>query len=139
VFEGGRIRITNEPVKPLIRAAFQLQNSQIAGQPEWVDMDRYDIETKTGRPERIGQGQMAPLLQSLLADRFHLKFHREMREMSVAALVTEKKGGQKLKVNTDGKDSGMNTNGWPTGSQVVGRLSRWRSWQIMWATAWAGS
>lgn len=92
VFEGGRVKITNEPVKLLIRTAFQIQNAQIAGGPGWLDTDRYDIEAKTGRPEKIGPGQMSPLLQNLLADRFKLKFHREMRELTVYALVVAKSG-----------------------------------------------
>jgi uncharacterized protein (TIGR03435 family) len=87
VFEGGRIRIINEPIKLLVRQAFQIQNAQISGGPEWLDSDRYDIEAKTGRPEKPRPGDLAPLLQALLAERFHLKFHRETREMSVAALV----------------------------------------------------
>src|ERR1700739_4404776 len=47
LFEGGRIRIVNEPAKLLLRMAFQLQDAQIAGGPSWLDTDRYDIEAKT--------------------------------------------------------------------------------------------
>ena len=43
LFEGGRLKITNEPVKLLLRAAFELQNVQIAGGPGWLETDRYDI------------------------------------------------------------------------------------------------
>jgi uncharacterized protein (TIGR03435 family) len=96
VFEGGRLKITNEPVKLLIRAAFQLQNAQIGGGPAWLETDRYDIEAKTGRPEKPKPGQLSPQLQSLLASRFNLKFHREMRELTVYALVVAK-DGPKLK------------------------------------------
>jgi uncharacterized protein (TIGR03435 family) len=122
VFEGGRIRITNEPVKLLIRAAFQLQNAQIAGGPAWLDTERYDIEAKTGRPEKPDQGQLSPFLQSLLADRFGLKFHRETRELTVYALVAEKnqKNGPKFKVKTEGESTAMNTHGGLGKSQLVG-------------------
>jgi uncharacterized protein (TIGR03435 family) len=121
VFAGGRLRITNEPVKLLIRAAFQIQNAQIAGGPSWLDTDRYDIEAKTGRPEKIGPDQMGPLLQSLLTDRFHLKFHREMRELTVYALVAGKnqKSGGKLKAKAEGEDTAMNTHGGPGKSQQL--------------------
>jgi len=121
VFEGGRLRITNEPVKLLIRAAFQLQDAQIAGGPAWLDTDRYDIEAKTGRPERIGPAQMAPLLRSLLTDRFNLKFHREMRELTVAALVLDKnpKSAGKLKAKAEDEVSAMNTHGGSNKSQLV--------------------
>ncbi|HEV3196862.1 MAG TPA: TIGR03435 family protein [Bryobacteraceae bacterium] len=121
VFEGGRLRIINEPVKLLIRAAFQIQNAQIAGGPEWLESDRYDIEAKTGRPEKIEPGQMSPLLQGLLADRFNLKFHREMRELTVYALVVEKnqRSGPKLKASTEGAGTAMNTHGGPGKSQQL--------------------
>jgi uncharacterized protein (TIGR03435 family) len=110
VFDGGRIRITNEPVKLLIRTAFQLQNAQIAGGPAWIETDRYDIEAKTGRPEKPAPGTLGPYLQDMLTERFHLKFHREPREWAVWALVVAK-GGAKLKPNTDGMSSAMSTKG----------------------------
>lgn len=122
VFEGGRLRITNEPVKLLIRTAFQIQNAQIAGGPAWLDTDRYDIEAKTGQPEKPDPGQMSPLLQSLLRDRLHMKFHREMRELAVYALVVEKnqKGGPKLKPKAEDEGTAMNTHGGQGKSQLVG-------------------
>jgi Protein of unknown function (DUF3738) len=52
LFEGGRVRIVNEPVKLLLRMAFQLQDAQIAGGPGWLDTDRYDIEAKTGGAQK---------------------------------------------------------------------------------------
>jgi uncharacterized protein (TIGR03435 family) len=118
VFEGGRLRITNEPVKLLIRVAFQLQNSQIVGGRSWLDTDRYDIEAKTGRPERITPGQLSPLMQNLLAERFHLRFHRETREMAVGALVVAK-GGPRLKAKVEGEGAAMNTSGGPGTSQLI--------------------
>lgn len=48
------------------------------------------------------------MLQDLLADRFHLEFHREAREISVYALVLAK-GGHKLQPAADGESSGMST------------------------------
>jgi uncharacterized protein (TIGR03435 family) len=122
VFEGGRLRITNEPVKLLIRAAFQIQNAQIAGGPAWLDTDRYDIEAKTGHPEKPGPDQMSPLLRSLLTDRFNLKSHREMRESTVYALVLEKnqKGGPKLKAKAEDERTAMNAHGGNGKSQLVG-------------------
>jgi uncharacterized protein (TIGR03435 family) len=119
LFEGGRLKITNEPIKLLIRAAFQLQNAQIIGAPAWLETDRYDIEAKTGRPERIQQDQLAPLLQNLLAERFGLKSHRETRELTVYALVNQQTGSQKLKPGTEGEPSAMNTHGASGASQQL--------------------
>jgi uncharacterized protein (TIGR03435 family) len=118
LLEGGRIRIVNEPAKLLVRLAYQLQDSQIAGAPPWLDTDRYDIEAKTGRPEKITPKQMPQLMQELLGERFHLKFHRETREISVYAL-TVAKGGPKLKLAAEGEGAGMNTHPRSKTSQAV--------------------
>jgi len=40
LFEGGGIRIVNEPVKLLIRKAIRVQDAQIIGGPIWIDIDR---------------------------------------------------------------------------------------------------
>jgi uncharacterized protein (TIGR03435 family) len=117
-YEGGRIRIVNEPVKLLIRTAFQLQNAQIAGGPTWLETDRYDIEAKTGRPEKPAPGTLEPYLQNMLIERFHLKFHREMRELTVWALAAAK-AGPKLKVKQEGETNAMNTSGGKEVSRLV--------------------
>jgi uncharacterized protein (TIGR03435 family) len=118
VFEGGRIRITNEPVKLLIRTAFRLQDAEIAGAPSWAETDRYDIEAKTGRPEKPAPGTLGLYLQDMLAGRFHLQFHREMRELTVWALVVAK-GGPKLRPKQDAETSAMNTSGGKELSRLV--------------------
>ena len=118
LFAGGRLKITNEPIKLLLRVAFELQNVQIVGGPAWLDTDRYDIEAKTGRPEKLERGQLKPLLQSLLAERFHLKFHRETRELNVYALMLAK-DGPKFKPKGEGDVSAMNTHSGPGKSQVT--------------------
>lgn len=70
----------------LLRYAYPLLDSQIAGGPAWIDSARFDIE---GRP---GTGT-APLneiqlmLASLLEDRFRMKAHFDTRELPVYDLV----------------------------------------------------
>lgn len=106
--DGGRLRIVNEPVKLLIRMAFQLQNAQIAGVPDWAESDRWDVDARTGKPEKIAQSEVGPLLQSLLTDRFRMKIHFETRELPVYALVVKSAG--KLTPSGDADVAGMNTN-----------------------------
>src|SRR5579859_3297163 len=81
LFEGGRLKITNEPAKLLIRLAYRLQNAQIVSGPPWLETDRFDIDAKTGSTERIKPDQVSPLMRNLLADRFNLKSHRDTREL----------------------------------------------------------
>ena len=73
-----------------MKLAYDLQDSQISG-PESINSDRFDIVAKASSPIQ-SQEQLRLMLQPLLTDRFHLKFHREQRDMSVYALVVEKGG-----------------------------------------------
>jgi uncharacterized protein (TIGR03435 family) len=95
------------------------------GGPAWIGTDRYDIEAKTGLPEKIKLDQVSALMQSLLAERFNLKFRREMREMTASTLVSAK-GGPKLKWSTEGEASGANTSGRPHKSQLIATAQGWR-------------
>jgi uncharacterized protein (TIGR03435 family) len=83
----------------LIGNAYDLPQYRITGAPEWLTTDRYDIEAKTeGAPSRP---QMMLMVQTLLADRFKLRVHRETREGQVYALSVAK-GGLKLPPFKDG-------------------------------------
>jgi uncharacterized protein (TIGR03435 family) len=108
MFEDGLLRVTSVTLYGLIRSAWMLQPSQVTGGPGWLDTDRYDIDAKSGHPERIDDAHLQPLLQSLLADRFALKFHWETRELPVYALIADK-GGTILKENRDAPITILNT------------------------------
>lgn len=108
LFDGGRIRLVNEPVMLLIRIAFKLQNVQIAGGPEWVETDRYDIDAKTGGPEKPKPDELTPMMRNLLEERFQLKFHKETRLISSYALSVAK-GGPKVKLTGGEESSSTNT------------------------------
>ena len=43
---GGGFVAANVPLRHVIRVAFQLQDNQIVGGPDWIDTDRFDIEAK---------------------------------------------------------------------------------------------
>jgi uncharacterized protein (TIGR03435 family) len=47
---GGRFTATNVPLRVLIRQAYQLQDSQIVGGPNWINTDRFDIIAKAPGP-----------------------------------------------------------------------------------------
>ena len=84
----GRLAITNNPLRNIIRNAWGLQGFQIVGGPDWISTERWDIVAKAeGNP----QGPvMLAMVQNLLADRFKLVTHRETREMPIYALVLAK-------------------------------------------------
>jgi len=120
-FDGGRVVIKNEPVKLLIRMAFDVQDSQVANAPRWVDTDRYDIEAKTDRAGRITPTELRPLMEALLADRFRLRSHVEMRSMTVQALIPAS-DGVRLKTSS-GDINGMDTSGGDDGLHLQARAT----------------
>jgi len=95
---GGRVTITNMTVRTLITFAYRITGYQLIGGPDWADRDAFDVLARmNGNPTwgTPGSGYPDPAqeaTQSLLADRFKLKLHRERREMDVYALVLAKPG-----------------------------------------------
>jgi uncharacterized protein (TIGR03435 family) len=101
----GRLNIECQTVMGLIRMAYVIfadgrhisrGHVPLSGGPAWINSDRYTIDAK---PESTQSQEMmrGPMLQALLEDRFHLKVHRETREIPVYEL-TVARGGLKLKV-----------------------------------------
>jgi uncharacterized protein (TIGR03435 family) len=89
---GGRFTATNVPLKMLLRQAYNVQDFQVVGGPEWLASDRFDVVAKASE-EGINFETMRPLLRSLLADRFKLKVHNETRQMPIYALVKARSDG----------------------------------------------
>jgi len=103
---GDRFTLKNVPVTVLIQYAFrppngQLFRQQMIGGPEWIRADRYDIEAKmSGSMPSVTLGQIRAMVQSLLEDRFQLKWRNETRELPVYDLVVAK-GGLKMRQSAD--------------------------------------
>jgi len=72
---------TNNPLDSLIRYAYDLQDFRVIGAPEWTRTDRFDIAAKALRP--ISEPEKRLMVRALLADRFRMKSHFEMREHTV--------------------------------------------------------
>jgi uncharacterized protein (TIGR03435 family) len=103
VRNGGHLIATNLPLADYILFAYKVQPNQgpalVKQMPDWVLTARYDIEAKVdGDP---GKDDMRAMMQALLAERFGLKMHTEMQEISVLSLVLAKPGvmGKTLKVH----------------------------------------
>lgn len=99
----GRFTATNDTLKQLVQLAFNVKSFQIAGGSGWLDAARFDIVATTGKPGDIGDAELRPMLQALVADCFALKFHRETREMTVYSLGVAK-NGPKLTAHQGGGD-----------------------------------
>src|SRR5437667_4480749 len=81
---GGRFRASATTLKFLLEWAYGIQPSQHSDGPSWIANDRYDIvATAEGNPT---EAQMQLMMQTLLADRFKLKLHRERKEIQAYVL-----------------------------------------------------
>ena len=89
-----------------IKLAYGVQDSQISG-PAMLRSQHYDIIAKTDAP--VSRDQVKLMLQTLLADRFKLSFHREDKELKAFALVVAKGGPKLHEPAADGEPSRENT------------------------------
>jgi uncharacterized protein (TIGR03435 family) len=94
---GPRFRASAETVGGLVLYAYSLRIYQLGYASKVIlDDEFYDIDAKADGETAPKPDEFRRMLQSLLADRFKLKFHHELRETPVYALVVGK-SGPKLK------------------------------------------
>jgi len=89
---GSQVRITGVSLQTLITFAYQVNPQQIIG-PDWLGQGRFDLAATI--PAGGSVLQVPKMLQSLLADRFQMKMHRESRPSPIYALGIAK-GGAKI-------------------------------------------
>jgi uncharacterized protein (TIGR03435 family) len=91
--DGSQVYFTAFSLKDYIRIANRVKDYQVIC-PDWVTSQRFDIAAKL--PAGATREDVNDMLESLLEDRFKVKFHHDKKEFPVYALVVEK-GGSKLK------------------------------------------
>ena len=101
------ISMINVRLKSVIQCAYHVQAVQISG-PGWLDVDRYDVVAKA--VGAMPEDQLRLMMQTLLADRFKLAFHRESKEMR-AFVASVAKTGLKMKESTSEGDMDMQPSG----------------------------
>jgi bla regulator protein BlaR1 len=97
---GGRLHARNNAVSNLIGNAYGVPQYRIASMPDWLTSERYDLEATAADPTATS-AQVMLMLQTLLEDRFKLRWHRETREGPVYMLSVAR-GGHKLVMPKDG-------------------------------------
>ena len=80
-------------MKALLMRAYGVKSYQVGG-PAWMETELYDIAANV--PPGATKEQVAPMVQNLLMERFHLAVHRETKELPMYALRVGK-NGPKLK------------------------------------------
>ncbi len=112
-YPGGRIVGHGCTLGYLVMIAYNVQRFQISGPPGWAEPwggERFEIEAKppdssssshwgTSSPKILPGEEERQMLQSLLADRFQLQLHCEIREGPVYALRLGEKR-EKLKLSS---------------------------------------
>jgi uncharacterized protein (TIGR03435 family) len=116
-----RVVVSNATPEQIIRYAFNDRNIRISG-PSLLNSKRFDIEAKA--PSGTPKSLLLPMLQSLLMDRFAMKFHRESIEMPIYALAIAKDGHKLKEIKPDEQISGFGMrSGSPPGEGLRTMLS----------------
>jgi uncharacterized protein (TIGR03435 family) len=137
---GSRLTLEAMSLADLVSWSYDAKPWEVAGGPAWAGIQR-DRTTLDGTTRRFdiaakAEGEVAPspgefhtMLQSLLADRFHLAIHRETRETRVYVLIFDKSGPKFHESAPDAKGIlRMNGGGKITGSgATLAQLVNWFS------------
>jgi uncharacterized protein (TIGR03435 family) len=83
---GGRVTITNLPLRNMIRTAYGANDLEVVGGPDWVDGDRWDV-LAAAAPGSPADAPWREMLKTLLQERFKLRAHFERRERPIYRLV----------------------------------------------------
>jgi uncharacterized protein (TIGR03435 family) len=117
---------TNATLYKLIHWAYAVQDNQISGGPAWINTERYDVDTKYASSPADDspnvREQRKLMLQALLADRFKLAVHRELKELPVYELSVGASGSKlkEIQVQPDSilKSRILNVHGQLVGQQA---------------------
>lgn len=88
-----------ESLRYLLRDAYNLKDYELDGQ-KWMQDDIYDVDAKV--PLGTTPKQFREMLQNLLIDRFHIKLHRETRDLKAFDLIVAS-GKPKFKLSKFGE------------------------------------
>jgi uncharacterized protein (TIGR03435 family) len=110
--DAARVSFLDVSLAELIRFAYRVKLYQVSG-PDWMAASRFDVVAKL--PDGATPAQVPGMMQTLLAERFHLELHTSTKEMPVYALVAGQ-DGPKLKEaapddSTDGSASASAASG----------------------------
>jgi uncharacterized protein (TIGR03435 family) len=94
---GGRYEVRTATMVDLIARAYGLESDKVLGGPGWLDWDRFDVIAKA--PAATKQETLSAMLQNLLAQRFSLVVHKDIKSMP-AFVLTAGKGKTKMKEAT---------------------------------------
>jgi uncharacterized protein (TIGR03435 family) len=122
----GRCVTEHQTLRELINFAYSLRSAPgaleqtIRGGPSWIDSTFFDIEAKAENTSVVTESQLRLMLQSLLEDRFKLRFHREAQEVSGYVLLIGKDGPKLTETTHNGEGETSHFSGF---SLTMGKLT----------------
>lgn len=90
----GLLTLTNAPLRKCVALAYDSQEDRedVIAAPAWLSDARFDIVAKF--PADTAAAQVRTMFQHFLAERFHLKVHRESRNLTIYELRVDKNGSK---------------------------------------------
>jgi bla regulator protein blaR1 len=122
---GEEFTANNVPLNVILREAFNVNEDQMIGEPEWTAGAHYDIEAKVDDADipamqKLSYDVRREMVRQLLVERFGLKYHEETKDVPVYVLVVAK-GGPKLREATPGESYEIKG---PDGTSGAGYMAR---------------
>ena len=85
----GRFARAAATLRQLVQYAYDMQPSQVTGGPAWVSTSRFQVDARTERTTT--PAQMRAMVRQMLAERFALKAHTDVRERPIYRMVVARR------------------------------------------------
>ncbi len=95
---GTRYLVRQATMVDLISLVYNIDNDKILGGPNWLDTDRFDVSARAPSGSTPQEAQL--MLQTLLAERFSLKLHKDSKELP-GFVLSLGSGKPKMKLAAD--------------------------------------
>jgi uncharacterized protein (TIGR03435 family) len=105
----GRFARAATTLRQLVQYAYDVQPLQVTGGPAWVSTSRFQIDARTERTTT--PPQMRAMVRQMLAERFALKVHTDVRERPIYRMVKARRDGRlgpSIYRSDDGECGGSN-------------------------------
>jgi uncharacterized protein (TIGR03435 family) len=88
----GRFARAAATLRQLVQYAYDMQPSQVTGGPAWVSTSRFQVDART--EPTTTPAQMRAMVRHMLAERFALKAHADVRERPIYRMVVDRRDGK---------------------------------------------
>jgi uncharacterized protein (TIGR03435 family) len=88
----GRFARAAATLRQLVQYAYDVQPLQVTGGPAWVSTVRFQVDARTERTTT--PAQMQEMVRHMLAERFALKVHTDVRDRPIYRLVIARSDGK---------------------------------------------